>query len=154
MIGLGYLFCAAVALLWATALMAQIPGASVQGIVSDTQRRALPGVRVTATQSATASTQHTMTGSKGEYYFSSLPGGVYRREFALEGYQLQAKQGMKLAMTKAKRTQVLSRMAQGGGSNVSQLPLELGPNSGKFFDICYCINPNPPPKLILCACHH
>jgi hypothetical protein len=94
-----WLFCIAVSfLLWTTALVAQTPDASVLGTVTDSEARALNGVKVTATQPATGFTQATITGSNGEYYFGSLPRGVHTLEFALAGYQRRTKQGVELAV--------------------------------------------------------
>src|SRR5215472_1786217 len=87
-----WLLCAAAATFLCTnALVAQSPYASVRGIVTDTEGRALARVEVRATQSSTGLTQTTTTGSKGEYYFGSLPRGVYALKFALEGYQPRTK---------------------------------------------------------------
>src|SRR5262245_47663760 len=101
---------AASLLLWTTALLAQTPDASVLGVVTDTEGRALAGVKVTATQPATGFTQATITSSSGEYYFGALPRGVYTLEFALEGYQGRTKQGVELAVgAKQEENAVLSR---------------------------------------------
>jgi len=117
-----WLACAASFLLWTTTLLAQTPDASVLGVVTDSEGRALAGVKVTATQSATSFTQVTMTSSRGEYYFGALPRGVYAFEFELQGYHGRAKQGVELAVgAKHEENAVLSRAGEGGGSNANQV---------------------------------
>ena len=119
---------AASLLLWTTGLLAQRPDASVLGIVTDPEGRALTGVKVTATESATGFTQATITSSSGEYYFGALPRGVYTLEFALEGYQGLTKQGVELAVgAKHEENVVLSRVGEGAGSDVNQVLEKMFP---------------------------
>ena len=107
-------------LLCMTLLRAQTPDASVGGLVADTEDHSLAGVKVTATQPATGFTQTTTTGANGEYYFVSLPRGIYTLTFALAGYQERAKQGVELAVgARQEENTVLSRPDQ--SSNVNQV---------------------------------
>lgn len=116
----GWLLCLAASLLLVTiSLQAQTPDASVRGVVTDTADRALPGVTVTATQPANGFTQSAITGLSGEYYFSSLPRGVYTLAFALEGYAARSKQEVELAVgARQEENMVLTKVGEESASEV------------------------------------
>jgi Carboxypeptidase regulatory-like domain/TonB dependent receptor len=117
-----WLCCLAASFLLCTLLPAQTPDASVRGIVTDAEGRALAGAKVTATQPATGFTQADTTGTNGEYYFGSLPRGVYTLAFALEGYQERTKQGVELPVgARQEENAILNRVGEGSTSNVSHV---------------------------------
>jgi Carboxypeptidase regulatory-like domain len=116
----GWLLCLAASLLLGSMpLKAQTPDVSVRGVVADTAGRALPGAKVSATQSTTGFTQAAITDSGGEYYFSSLPRGVYTLNFAREGYQARSKQGVELAVgARHEENVVLTRIGEATASDL------------------------------------
>src|SRR2546427_11174830 len=75
---LGFLFLAASSsVLWAQAT------AQIEGTVRDQSGAVLPGVQVTATQTATGLTRSVITNETGSYVLPDLPIGPYRLEAAL-----------------------------------------------------------------------
>jgi hypothetical protein len=67
------------------ALFAQ-SGSSLSGRVTDSTGGALPGVSVTASNSATGYSRTTTTGSDGMYRFASVPAGTYTVTADLSGF--------------------------------------------------------------------
>ena len=70
--------------------------ASIAGTVRDESGGALPGVTVTATQTATGLTRTALSGEAGGYTLQSLPVGPYRLEFALQGFRTVVQTGVVL----------------------------------------------------------
>jgi hypothetical protein len=70
--------------------------ASIAGTVKDESGGALPGVTVTATQTATGLTRTGLSGEAGGYTLQSLPVGPYRLEFALQGFRTVVETGVVL----------------------------------------------------------
>jgi hypothetical protein len=68
------------------ALLAQTSGASLTGRVADESGAPLPGVTVTATNSATGFNRSTVTAADGIYHFPSLPAGTYSVLAELSGF--------------------------------------------------------------------
>ncbi|OFV99546.1 MAG: hypothetical protein A3F68_07130 [Acidobacteria bacterium RIFCSPLOWO2_12_FULL_54_10] len=90
---------AALALVFSvTALPAQAPDASVRGVVSNNEGQPLAGAQVTATYPETGFAQAAATDSQGEYYFGSLPRGLYSLKVEMAGYRGLEKQGVELAV--------------------------------------------------------
>ena len=56
----------------------------------------LPGVTVTATQTATGQVRTTVTNETGDYQLQALPVGTYRVEFALQGFKSFIQNGLVL----------------------------------------------------------
>jgi hypothetical protein len=77
----GFLF-----LLLPQLLFAQTNAGSLSGVVSDASGGALPGVTVTATNSATGFNRSVVTGPDGSYRFQSLPVGTYEVNADLAGF--------------------------------------------------------------------
>ncbi len=67
-------------------LEAQLPTASLGGIVSDAQGARLPGVTVTATNNATGAPRVTITNDFGNYDIAGLQPGTYSVRFQLAGF--------------------------------------------------------------------
>jgi outer membrane receptor protein involved in Fe transport len=76
-----------VCLLVPFAAFAQSSTGSISGTVSDDSGGALPGVTVTATNSATSATRTTVSNAAGAYQLALLIPGTYRVEAQLEGFQ-------------------------------------------------------------------
>ena len=70
--------------------------AQISGTVSDPTGALLPGVEVTATQTATGATRVALTNETATYVLPNLPLGPYRLEAALPGFQTFAQTGIVL----------------------------------------------------------
>jgi hypothetical protein len=75
---------------------AQIATAELNGRVTDSSGAVLPGVTVTATQTATGLTRSVVTDNDGAYLISNLPTGPYRLEVALQGFRTYVQTGIVL----------------------------------------------------------
>ena len=78
------------------AAMAQVSTAELNGRVTDSSGAVLPGVTVTATQTATALVRTVVTDESGAYLISNLPTGPYRLEVALQGFRTYVQTGIVL----------------------------------------------------------
>jgi hypothetical protein len=125
-LGVRQLWVAVAFLGWIGVLPAQVSDVSVRGLVIDDQGRRVSGTTITATHSETGLTQSTETDSQGEYYFGSLPRGLYTLKVEMAGYRGLEKQGIELAV---------------GAKHEENFALAPIPNRGgqtevsKFFDI-------------------
>src|ERR1041385_4868965 len=79
--------CAAV---WAQAT------AQINGTVRDQSGAVLPGVEITATQTATGVARTSVTNETGSYVLPNLPVGPYRLEAALPGFRTYVQTGIVL----------------------------------------------------------
>ena len=70
--------------------------ASIAGTVRDSSGSVLPGVTVTATQTATGLTRTALSGETGGFTLQSLPVGPYRLEFMLQGFRTFVQTGIVL----------------------------------------------------------
>src|SRR5437764_607561 len=87
----GVLFLAATSsIVWAQAT------AQIAGTVKDASGAVLPGVQVTATQTATGLARSVITNETGSYVLPDLPIGPYRLEAALTGFRTFAQSGIVL----------------------------------------------------------
>ena len=75
------------ALLITAPAWAQLATAELNGRVTDSSGAVLPGVTVTATQTATGLVRTAVTDESGSYLISNLPTGPYRLEVALQGFR-------------------------------------------------------------------
>jgi hypothetical protein len=81
----------------ATAL-AQQATAELNGRVTDTSGAVLPGVTVTATQTATGLERTAVTDGTGGYLITNLPPGPYRLEVTLQGFRTYVQTGLVLTV--------------------------------------------------------
>jgi hypothetical protein len=72
--------------------------AQVNGRVTDSSGAVLPGVTVTATQTATGLVRTAVTDDGGTYLISNLPTGPYRLEMALQGFRSYQRTGLVLTV--------------------------------------------------------
>jgi hypothetical protein len=80
----------AVALVVATSsAFAQSATGDIQGIILDPSGKALPGVSVTVTNTATRATRETVTDSAGLFATPGLPVGPYEVEVSLQGFAIE-----------------------------------------------------------------
>src|SRR5688500_16420817 len=77
---------------------AQLATAELNGRVTDSSGAVLPGVTVTATQTATGLTRSVVTDENGVYLMSNLPTGPYRLEVALQGFRTYVQTGLVLTV--------------------------------------------------------
>jgi hypothetical protein len=75
-----------VVVLLALPLAAQNSGGNLIGRITDGSNSALPGVTVTATDTATGFSRSVITGPDGTYRFNSLPAGTYTLVASLSGF--------------------------------------------------------------------
>ncbi len=75
---------------------AQLSTAELNGRVTDSSGAVLPGVTVTATQTATGLVRTAVTDENGAYLISNLPTGPYRLEVALQGFRTYVQTGIVL----------------------------------------------------------
>src|SRR6185295_15991678 len=77
----------AVALLLCIGVSAHAQTSSIGGTVQDSSNALIPGVTVTATNTATGVVATTLTNDSGTYSFVTLPAGPYKISGALQGFQ-------------------------------------------------------------------
>jgi hypothetical protein len=70
--------------------------AQLSGTVRDESGAVLPGVTVTATQTATGLVRTVVTDDSGGYLLTNLPTGPYRLEVALQGFRSYVQTGIVL----------------------------------------------------------
>ena len=85
--------------------------AQISGTVKDQTGAVLPGVQVTATQTATSLARSVVTDETGSYVLPNLPVGPYKLEATLPGFRTFAQTGIVL---------------QVGSSPVMNIGLEVG----------------------------
>ena len=74
----------------------QLATAELNGRVTDSSGGVLPGVTVSATQTATGLVRTAVTDENGAYLISNLPTGPYRLEVALQGFRTYVQTGIVL----------------------------------------------------------
>ncbi|MBV9497591.1 MAG: TonB-dependent receptor [Acidobacteria bacterium] len=77
---------------------ARLTGADLAGTVSDGSGGVLPGVTVTATNTATNFTRSTVTDAEGKYYLAALTAGMYNVVADLSGFQPQTQNNVRLPL--------------------------------------------------------
>ncbi|PYS47672.1 MAG: hypothetical protein DMG13_27330 [Acidobacteria bacterium] len=77
---------------------AQLPTATISGVVKDATGAAIPGVAVTVTNVATGLTRPAKTSEDGSYRFSALPVGTYDIRAEQPGFQTKVEQGLRVAV--------------------------------------------------------
>ena len=75
---------------------AQGSTAQISGTVKDQSGAVLPGVEITATQTATGIARTAITNETGSYVIGNLPIGPYRLEASLPGFKSYAQSGIRL----------------------------------------------------------
>jgi hypothetical protein len=88
----------ALILLAAAPAWAQLATAELNGRVTDSSGAVLPGVTVTATQTATGLVRTVVTDGDGNYIISNLPTGPYRLEVSLQGFKNYVQTGLVLTV--------------------------------------------------------
>jgi hypothetical protein len=87
---------AALFLLPAHVLHAQVTTATLVGLVRDSSNAIIPGASVVATHEGTGVARDATTDSNGEFVLSALPSGPYTVSIELSGFKTMKSQGMQL----------------------------------------------------------
>ena len=91
-------FTAALALLTATSVYAQITAATIAGTVKDETGGVLPGVHVEVKNLETGSSRTAVTDGNGYFTLSGLPPGRYEARATLQGFATVVESGIQLAV--------------------------------------------------------
>src|SRR5262245_50949321 len=75
--------------------------AQITGVVKDASGGVLPGVEITATQTATGLKRSTITQASGAYTLPNLPIGPYRLDANLPGFKSYVRTGLVLQVNDA-----------------------------------------------------
>src|SRR3954462_3867824 len=94
-LGTKLMFVVVIATLTCSAVWAQNT-AQISGTVKDQTGAVLPGVEVTATQTATGLARTAVSNETGSYVLPNLPVGPYKLEAALPGFRKFAQTGIVL----------------------------------------------------------
>jgi outer membrane receptor for ferrienterochelin and colicin len=79
-----------------TPLFAQTTGGSLQGLITDESGAPLPGVTVTAIQTATGTSRTATSDESGFYRIAQLPVGPYEFRVTLSGFSTQVRRGVNI----------------------------------------------------------
>ena len=79
-------------------VMAQQTTGTVTGRITDAQQAAVPGVTVTATNTATGFTRSDVTSSEGLYRIAALPVGMYDIKAELQGFKSAERKGIAVSV--------------------------------------------------------
>jgi len=79
-----------------TTAWAQVETAQVSGVIKDSTGAVLPGVQITATQTATGAKRSTVSNETGNYLLPSLPTGPYMLQAELPGFKSHIQTGIVL----------------------------------------------------------
>src|ERR1700730_11657338 len=76
----------------------RLTAADLQGSIQDQSGAALPGVTVTATNTATNQSRTAVTDKEGRFYIGALQPGVYTVSVDLAGFVPQTRNGLRLML--------------------------------------------------------
>ncbi len=76
----------------------RLTAADIQGTIQDQSGAVLPGVTITATNTATNQSRTTVTDREGRYYIGALQPGVYNISAELAGFAPQKRNGLRLQL--------------------------------------------------------
>lgn len=77
-------------------ICAQTNTGSIRGAINDPQQAAIPGVKVTATNTGTGASQSAVTSSAGIYTIPALPPGEYRLTAEMSGFKKLSRDGIRV----------------------------------------------------------
>ena len=103
---------AALVLLMAVPVLAQVPTGSISGTVLDPTGAAIPGAEVNVVNEGTGAVHKITTSSLGAYFVSTLPVGLYRVEVISDGFRKAVVSGIKISA--------------GSRTSMSPIRLEIG----------------------------
>src|SRR3989304_2328479 len=79
-------------------VMAQLPTATILGVVRDSSGGVVPNATLTARNSETGQARTVVTAHDGSYRFSALPVGAYELHAEQAGFQSELRQGITLTV--------------------------------------------------------
>jgi carboxypeptidase family protein/TonB-dependent receptor-like protein len=82
----------------ASLAIAQLPTATILGVVKDQTGAVIPGATITATNENTGASRTTISGEGGNYRFAALPVGTYALRAELDGFRAAVKTGLQLTI--------------------------------------------------------
>src|SRR5439155_17155301 len=95
-----------------TIAWAQVETAQISGIIKDSTGAVLPGVQVTATQTATGAKRSTVSNETGNYVLPSLPTGPYMLQAELPGFKSHVQTGIVLQVDDSPTINVVLQIGQ------------------------------------------
>src|SRR5215470_10731198 len=95
-----------------TAARAQVETAQVSGVVKDATGAVLPGVQVTATQTATGAKRSSVSNETGNYVLPSLPPGPYMLQAELPGFKSHIQTGIVLQVDERTDINIVLQVGQ------------------------------------------
>ena len=93
-----FLVCLCLCLTIATVAVAQLPTATILGVVKDASGAVVPGASLTARNTETGQTRTAISGGDGSYRFAALPVGSYELRVEQSGFQTAVRSGLTLAV--------------------------------------------------------
>src|SRR5213594_1774253 len=96
-------FAAAITLLFAASLDAQLNRGSLTGTVTDATGAVVPQARVTTQNTATGATYQTTCNEAGQYVQPNLPAGQYQLTFEAPSFKILVRSGVTLGATEVLR---------------------------------------------------
>src|SRR5256886_15499402 len=100
------LFCVLSYTLWAQST------AQISGTVKDQSGAVLPGVEITATQTATGAKRSVVSNETGNYVLASLPLGPYMMEAGLPGFKTYVQSGIVLQVNASPEINITLQVGQ------------------------------------------
>jgi hypothetical protein len=82
----------------APAAWAQLPTATILGVVRDADAAVIPGATLTATNADTGLSRTTQSGADGSYRFAALPVGRWQVRAELDGFRTALREGLTLTV--------------------------------------------------------
>src|SRR5438552_3536510 len=95
-----------------TTAWAQVGSAQISGTIKDASGAVLPGVQVTATQTATGAKRSTVSNETGNYVLPSLPTGPYMLQAELPGFKSHLQTGIVLQVDERPEINIVLQVGQ------------------------------------------
>jgi hypothetical protein len=92
---------ASIFLIMSVPVSAQLPTATLLGVINDSSGAMVPGASVTARNTDTSQTRTTISGSDGSYRFDALPIGHYEVRAEHTGFETEVHTGLTLTVAQA-----------------------------------------------------
>src|SRR5438105_14821486 len=112
------LFVAAILLCLSAYTFAQTSNATVGGTVSDSTGALIPGVTITATNTATGIVTTVISNEAGAYQFASLQPGTYDLKADLAGFQPEVAKGFRLGGAQQARLNFTLQVGAATGTTI------------------------------------
>ena len=107
----------------------RLTAADIQGTIQDQSGAVLPGVTITATNTATNQSRTTVTDKEGRYYIGALQPSVYNISAELAGFVPQKRNGLRLQLGQLAELQFTLRPGAAEAITVSATARHISANS-------------------------